>query len=352
MGDFAFVTHPFGVDDITRQYPLARRLPPSWVEVAGKWILPARTSRITGVQSKYARADGWMVTFALTSRQIRTLPEGWVIDRILRSARLAQRLGVGVIGLGGMASILADRGFPVAEKLDVAVTTGRNYSLAVALDALRLAAGLLGKTLPFAEVVVMGGERGAGEILARLVAREAGALTLVAGDPRKVRDLSETIRCETGLVPRITSEAGRAVRQGDVVVFGGGERMIDPGDLKAGAVVYDAGKNPQKLARLQNARRDVLLIDGGLVRIPGGACCAGTALDPDSCDPRLAETMILAMEERYERCSPVGEPAVEDVDWMAQVAGKHGFRLGGLVSRGTPVTRADIAGVQQAAGIA
>lgn len=361
MSDFGFVTHPLTVADIRDHYPLARHLPPSWVEAACRTVLPIRTVRLTGIRSRFGATDGWLVTCVLTSRQMEMLPRRFVADRIARATLIAQRLGAGVVGLGGIASTIgaecprigdmlsvAPRSTS-AKRLRVAITTGENYNAAVTLDAARMASGLIGKTLPFAEVTVVGGERPAGAALARLLAREACGLTLVAENPVSMRHLSAVIARETGLVPRISGDMGRAIHCADIVLFDGGGR-VDPDAARPGAVFCRIGA-PYGISRdMSDTRKDVLVIEGGLVEIPGDVRCAAGQFDPRSCDPRLAEAMIMAMEGKSEGSGAGIGVNIERVDEMSGLATRHGFRLAGLMGPGGMVTGAQIAEVKRAAG--
>ncbi|MGE5543252.1 MAG: shikimate dehydrogenase [Bacillota bacterium] len=345
--DFGFVTHPLTVADIGSRYPIARRLPPAWIEAAGRRVLPISKARITGIQSPRGSAGGWLITFELTARQMETLPRPFILDRIARSVRLARRLGAGIVGLGGLASGVGAEARVLADRVNVAVTTGENYNMAVALDAARMAAGLVGKALSFADVTVLGGEDTTGAAMARLLAREAHGMTLVAVDPARIRHLSAVITRETGLTPRMTTDGRRAVHQCDIVVSSGG-RAVNPRDPKPGSVFCGIGGPPGSSRRLRDTRRDVLVIEGGLVEIPGDVRCAGAGLNPQLCDPRLAEVMILAIEGERESAGATSV-TIERVDMLSNLARRHGFRLAGLLGPDRPVTGDEIAEAKRAA---
>ncbi|MGE5486044.1 MAG: shikimate dehydrogenase [Ignavibacteriales bacterium] len=348
MVDFGFVTHPLDVTDIGSRYPITRYLPPSWIEEVGRRVLPIRKDRVTGIRSPWGSAGGWLITFALTARQMEILPRPFILDRIARSVRLARRLGAGIVGLGGLASVIGGEDPDLAGRLNVAVTTGENYNVAVALDAARMAAGLVGKTLSFAEVTVLGGEGHAGAAMARLLAREAHGMTLVATDPARIRRLSAVITRETGLTPKITADGGRAVHQCDIVVCTGGW-TVDPRDPRPGAVFCGVGGPPGSSRRVREVRKDVLVIEGGLVEIPGDVRCASAGFNPQLCDPRLAEVMILAIEGEREDSGATAGVTVERVDRLSSLARRYGFRLAGLLGPDRPVTGDEIAEAKRAA---
>jgi hypothetical protein len=64
----------------------------------------------------------------------------------------------------------------------------------------------------------------------------------------------------------------------------------------------------------------------------------------------MAETMILALEERYESYTLGRDLTVEQVREMAALGEKHGFKLAGFRSFERQVTDEYIEGVRKAAG--
>jgi hypothetical protein len=64
----------------------------------------------------------------------------------------------------------------------------------------------------------------------------------------------------------------------------------------------------------------------------------------------MAETMILALEGRYENFSIGRDLSMEKVKEIAALADKHGFKLAGFRSFERQVTDEYIDGVKKAAG--
>ena len=57
----------------------------------------------------------------------------------------------------------------------------------------------------------------------------------------------------------------------------------------------------------------------------------------------MSETMMLALEKRYENASLGADLNMEHIQYMRGLAEKHGFRLAGLRSFDRPVTPAALA---------
>jgi predicted amino acid dehydrogenase len=86
----------------------------------------------------------------------------------------------------------------------------------------------------------------------------------------------------------------------------------------------------QQVAR---ARDDVLVIDGGLVRVPVTVNFGfDYGLPPELTFGCLAETMTLTFEGRFEDYTLGKDLSLEKVDEIETMAAKHGFRLAALRS--------------------
>ena len=80
-------------------------------------------------------------------------------------------------------------------------------------------------------------------------------------------------------------------------------------------------------------RKDVLVIEGGVVEVPGDVDFHfNFGFPPRLSYACMAETMILALEEKYEDYSIGKELSLEKVIEISQLAKKHGFKLAGFRS--------------------
>ena len=109
--------------------------------------------------------------------------------------------------------------------------------------------------------------------------------------------------------------------------------MIHPEDLKPGAVVCDVARPRDVSARVAQARDDVLVIEGGVVEVPGDVeFNFNFGFPPKTAYACMAETMVLALEKRFENFSLGREMTVCQVDEISALAAKHGFKLAGFRS--------------------
>ncbi len=354
MERFAFILHPLVVQDLARKFPFLRYLPEKWVEGGMKYLPPIKVSHITGIRSPHAEAEGWFVACPLTARQMMTLPEEFVIDRIVAAGKVAEQLGAKIVGLGAFTSVVADAGISIAKRLNIAVTSGNSYTVATALEGTRQALGLMGGDMKNARVVVLGATGSIGAVCSRILAKEAKALTLVARNQERLQSLADELRLLKQAEIKVTDDRVQALKAADVVlaVTSALDTIIEPGDLKAGAVVCDVARPRNVSRRVAEERPDVLVIEGGIVRVPGEVDFGfNFGFPPQTAYACMAETMILALEGRYENYTLGRDLTVEQIETIDQRAKKHQFQLAGFRNFERAVTAEEIAAIQQQAAL-
>lgn len=350
MDNFAFIIHPIDAYDAARKFKFMRSWPESLIEGVMKHIPPVKVSHITGVKSPYNEIEGWFVGCPLTTRQMMTLPEDFVIKKIIKAGKLAEKLGAKIVGLGAFTSVVGDAGITISKNLNIPVTTGNSYTVATAIEGAVKAAELMGKDIKNAEVVVIGATGSIGKVCAEILARDAKFLTLVGRNTQRLEAIAEKILKETGLSARITSDVKKALRKADVVitVTSSVDTIIEPEDLKPGAVVCDVARPRDVSKEVAEKRDDVLIIEGGVVEVPGDVNFNfNFGFEPKTSYACMAETMILALERRYE-CFTLGRDlTVEQVEEISRLAKKHGFKLAGFRSFERPVTQEQIEKIKE-----
>jgi fatty aldehyde-generating acyl-ACP reductase len=353
--DFAFIIHPMNVNDIVTRFKGTKRLPREFVE---KWFsrLPAfKYSKIEGIKSQSTgrTISGIFIGCPLTTEQMLSFPEHYVVQKIIKAGRVAEKAGAGIVGLGAMTSVVADAGITIAQQLKIPVTTGNSYTVAMAMEGTKEAAAKMGIDIAEAHVVVIGATGAIGAVCSHLVSRECKYLTLIVRDRTKLDNLARSIMHQTGQAVKITNNLKKALKSAQIVitVTSSGGDIIQPEDLPPGCVVCDVARPRDVSRRVASARKDVLVIEGGLVQVPGKVTTnLNLGYPPDVTLACIAETMILAMENRFESYTLGRSLTFEQVDEIYKLGEKHGFKLAGLRSFEKPVTAEEIRSIRDNAG--
>jgi fatty aldehyde-generating acyl-ACP reductase len=337
VDNFAFIIHPIDPRrDIGRKYPLLGQvLPTAMVNFLSGYWPPVYISHITGIRSAATgkEIEGWFLACPYTPRRMMTLPVHQVYNKVAQTGRLAEKLGAQLLGLGAFTSVVGDAGVTISQNLHIRVTTGDSYTVAVAVMAAKEAASRVGISLQNATVAVVGASGAIGSVCAELLADDVPEMILIGRRIERLQDVKA--RVEASGAHALATTDITTLRQADLVItvtnaMGG---VIGPGHLKAGAVVCDVAR-PRDVSRaVAQEREDVLVIEGGVVQVPGDVDFHfDFGLPPRMAYACMAETMTLALAGRYENYTLGKHIQIEKVREIAALAEKHGFKLGGLRS--------------------
>src|SRR6266851_5693513 len=345
MDTFAFIIHPIDPKrDVSRKYPLlGRYLSAGQINFFSTFFPPVYISQIDGLRSSATGKEvkGWFVACPLTPARMLELPESTVYRKIVQTGRLAERLGARILGLGAFTSVVGDAGITISRQLSIPVTTGDSYTIAVAVQATREAARVMQIPPATATAAVVGATGAVGAAAAELIAQDVRTLWLVGRRASALEALRHRIMSRTACHVQIATDM-TPLAEADLVltVTSAVDSVIDPQHLRPGAVVCDVARPRDVSAKVAAQRDDVLVIDGGMVQAPG----AGVDFNFDFGFPPglvyacMAETMVLAMEERYESFTLGREITAKQVQEIDTLADKHGFRLAGFRSFERAVT--------------
>ena len=350
MEKFAFILHPLVVDDFYRKFPILQYVPNKFIEGAMKHVGPIKLSHITGVASPYAQAEGWFIACPLTAKQMLTLPEEYVMDKIIEAGKLGQELGAKIVGLGAFTSIVGDAGITIAKNLDIAVTSGNSYTVATALQGTEEAVKCLGRDIAEADVTIVGATGSIGAACARILAGKVRHMTLVARHKAPLEELAHELTPVVRCGVAISSDVKASLKNADVVitVTSAIDCLIEPGDLKAGAVVCDVARPRNVSKAVSSSMKDVLVIEGGVIKVPGNVDFGfNFGFPPKTSYACMAETMLLALEGRYENFTLGRNITLEQIATISSLAEKHKFELAGFRNFERPVTAEEIALVKE-----
>jgi len=352
---FAFIIHPFDVRrDVAKKggvYTAAKYLPEPVVEWGIQFKSPIVMSHITGIQSPTgAEAEGWFIGCPLTPKQLLTLPTEFVYKRLIQCGKLAESLGAGIIGLGAFTSVVGDGGATVAKNLDIAVTTGNSYTVATAVEGGLDAARRMGINIENAKVAVVGATGSIGRTCALMLAPKCAEIALIGRDLTRLEAVAREL---SGACIRIYDDVHLGLRDSDLVitVTSARDAVIEPEDLKPGSVVCDVARPRDVSVRVAKERNDVLVIEGGVVAVPGPDADFHFTFGfpPKTAYACMSETIMLALEGRYESFTLGKEVSVEQAEETERLAEKHGFTLAGYRSFEKAVTEQTIDDTRRAA---
>jgi fatty aldehyde-generating acyl-ACP reductase len=351
---FAFIIHPIDSKrDISRKYPFLGRIANDWmIYNLSPFFPPVYLSEVEGIMSESTgkQIKGWLIACPLSPQHFKRLPEKRVYRKIIETGRLAERLGAQILGLGAFTSVVGDAGLTISKALDVPVTTGDSYTIAVAVQAIQEAAQLLDIQTSSASAAVVGATGAIGKVCAEILSKVVAELLLVG------LNLEALDRLRQELILRgATSEISISANMEDLLcaqliltVTSSTGAVIKPQHISPGSIICDVARPRDVSAQVKASREDVLVIDGGLVEVPGNVDFHfNFGLPPGKTFACMAETIALALEGRFEDYTIGKDITIDRVQEITQLAKKHGFRLSGFRSFEQPVSEAAIERVRQ-----
>jgi len=326
QGEFVFIAHPRDQRDVVRMYPFTKWLPESWIK---KWFMrqkPFIAAPITGLKNQNGKpVKGWfLIAPRWTVQMMKNNQMGREV--IADTAKLAEKIGAKIAGLGAFTSIVTHDGQDLLDKVGIGLTTGNPLSAAVAIQNVVKAASLVGLDLSRATVAIVGAGGSVGSGCSRLLAHRAGVLLLIDINKKSLAALSEGLVGKPAVIQTDTTLAQVIHADVVVVVTNSPGVVIHAEHLKPGAIVVDCAQPKNVSDEVPKKRDDVLVIESAILETPGVQVHFDMDLNPTEALGCLAETMVLTYMG-WPSSYALGKAPEHQVREVYDAARKAGFKL-------------------------
>ena len=342
---FAFVIHPLSQSYIQKAFPIPKSTPKyvmDKIETFAAHMPPMVYCKMSNIVSPTgAEAEGWLISVGGTPKEMLSRSPEFTYRRLLHAAKIAEKMGAQIMGLGAFTKVVGDAGITVARRADLPITTGNSYSASGALwaaaDAMRRM-GLLtvnkNKKVA-AKTMVIGASGSIGSVSARLLAMSFDEVYLAGRTLSKLDELKASILQETPDAKVFTTiDYNELLSDMDMIVTstsGAGKEILDIMKVKPGCVITDVAR-PLDLPASDVAKRpDVLVIESGEIDLPTKVKgLKSIGLPPNVVYACLAETIVLALEGRFEVFTVGRDTEWEKVKEIYKLGLKHGMKLAAI----------------------
>jgi len=219
----------------------------------------------------------------------------------------------------------------------------------VAVDAIREAACIMDIPLQSATAAVVGATGTIGQVCADMLADDVERLYLIGRKEDKLEELRDRLQVHAR-AELIVSTKMDVLSDAQLIltVTSAVHDVIRPEHLQPGSVVCDVARPRDVSAMVARVRDDILVIDGGMVDVPGPVDFHfNFGFPPGKAYACMAETIALALEGRFEDYTLGKHITRKRVDEVGAIAMKHGFRLSGFRSFEREVTPQQIETVRR-----
>jgi predicted amino acid dehydrogenase len=314
---------------------------PFLINIICRHAPPLIASEITGlISNKGIPIKGWLLICPLTTQQLlnnRKLGK----KKIKSTISLAEKLGAKIVGLGAITSSITAGGRELLGDIKIGITNGRTLTVGISIIGIKKAAEIKKLDLSRITMAIVGAAGSIGEAISKLMIKEKVKRFILVDKDEKLESLiqlkKEMLKMNSSLEIEFSSKI-HSIKNAEIVVVATNSPkvLINSEDLKYKALIYDVTQPQNVSQEIAQNRKDVIIIDGGLVRTPGINYNFDLGLPPETAFACLAETLLLAAEGKY-NCSLVGKVKLERVEEILELAKRYKFTHAPLTSFGKPI---------------
>lgn len=407
-GRFGFLIHPLTLQSYEHFDPSLSGISPrdmrEFTDIFEGELDPAIVGSTRVTAKNGTTIYGEFAAIPYLPEKLMAMSQEEVLEYIRKAVIMLKERGAKIVGLGGYTSIVSKGGTHLS-KLGVAVTTGNNYTVLSAIQAVNMAiAEFSSKTWDDIHVAVVGAGGSVGSTITREIALSVNRITLIgnAKNIEKTRrrvsevlvDLSELLCCDdefcANLKPNSVAERLKnhlsalgdydqekivsfineicsgehsdigivwgtdteiLLPQADVtfVATNSTDILIHPHYLKRNAIVCDLSRPSNVNHIISLHRPDVFFIDGGVIQTPQlDDLGVNFGFPKGLCLACMAETMMLAFDRRYENTSLGARLKYQDQAYFRRKAEEYGFGIAGFRSFDLPLSDAAMERIRNA----
>lgn len=330
MKSFAFITHPLNIKQIKNLWPITKFLPDYLIRILIKNILPFRVLPIKGVESsKKEEIPGYLIICPLLPEQILNLDKDSVLNTVITAGRIAERLGVSILGLGGYACLISDKGYSIAKELKIPVTCGSVFASWSIFEAIYRVSRAKNKDLKKSKLAIIGIDNPIGSLSAKKLATYVSGIIIDAKNKDESRNLKEEILQLSPIEVNIEEDAHKIAQEADIIILTPTVTSMpfSTDELKPDVIVCDFSM-PRLFKDKTNLRKDVTIINGGLVKTPFYIDWGiDIGLAKDTIYACMAEIILLTLEERFVNYSLGDKINLDKLEEIADIAVQHNFEV-------------------------
>ncbi len=296
----------------------------SWL-CCGKRIARQKIRSITGDE-----VEGYFFSRCFSGPKDKALRASSLIDRLAEIEAFSLKNGAGILGVDISGDLLAYKWGAVCAKLKIPVTTGKALIAWSAYEAIYRMARLRRINLKNASLAAIGISDSAVALCCKKLSGVIKRIAIFDQDKDKAKRLSEQAlflnpRIELSMADTIDA----AVKDSDIVLVSGNLQdelpfmdAINPGGIVCN--ILSPGMSLQK----RNSFRGASLISAGFIRLPQvNNLRLIKGLPQNVVFAAMAETMLLALEDKFTDYSGNVDTNIEKMEEIADIAARHGFEV-------------------------
>ncbi len=336
-------------------------------------------------------AYGEFIGLPRTTDEFVQMPRKQAMAELKAAVSMARERGAKIVGLGAFTAVASMGGLYLKNE-GVPITTGNSYTVVSAVDAVNTATERLQVDRSHSTAAIVGAAGSIGRGISLLLSETVPRLILIGNPNNKTASdklhlvAAEIYRYQSAILKQgrplkpgsmghilancpelpapdapmeefeafadgegrrkgiieFSTDINAVLARADIVISATSatDKVIHAGNLSSGAIVCDISRPANVSEEVDQARPDVLVIDGGVVEVPGQPSLGWDfGFEEGLAYACMAETMMLALEQQYKHYS-LGSSGVnlESILRTRYLADEHGFKLANFRSFNRPLS--------------
>lgn len=292
--------------------------------------------------------DFLAVFLPISSRMMFEGKKDHILSLLIQGLKVLERKGASLVTLAGFTSIVSNQGLDLKDRVNVPLTTGNTLTASLAIKQAYKAAELLGKDLSSLRASVIGAKGDIGGILSKILSKQLKELVLCSRTILESGDFLKQIKAgsKAEIIPE--KDSRKAAKGSDLILTATSSigTLIEPEDLRPGAIVGDVSVPPNVARSLAKQRRDVLIFEAGKSALPNWGKIKSKKFHKyfpiNSLFGCLSEGILLCWENMFESFS-IGRNNIteEKINQIWQIAEKHGLSISPFLCADKVYTKED-----------
>ncbi len=387
---FAFLLHPLDEQSYVDYDPtlaiLTKQELHEFAESMDGLIDPVigSTTQITSRDGTIVEGDFIMLSH--TARQLKNMSANDALNVLRKGIELAKGRGSSIVGLGAYTSVVSAGGKLLSD-MNIALTSGNSYTVVSGIEALDSAINRLEEDWSKFSACVLGATGAIGSCMSALLAERVSQLILVGNNAnapeiarqkllkiarfviKHVKENKDSIHISASTLAgqilrhqganglsddvliQLLESSGKLILTtnnntlalADVVVSAISQpsHSIDHHIFKPGTLICDISRPRTFDVSIVKDRPDILIIDGGVIALPGSPRIGPYGIPKGTSYACMAETILLALDNHFQHTSLGRELKISEIIRQKELAKKHGFRVACLQSFGKVLNQQD-----------
>jgi len=315
MESFAFIVSPITI----------KQLKSFWSILRIKNLAPFKVlhiKRIKSIQGK--EIQGYLIICP------GPLEEDFILDKIFAAGHLAEKLGVRILGLGGFVAAVADKEYKrLTKSLKMPVTSGNALVAWSVFEAIYRLTRARNIDLKKSTLAIIGATSSVGNLCTRKLSEYISKIIITSKDKDKLEQLKETTLHLNSIELIMEEDAYKAVQDADIVINTDSlqGKLFDIEKLKPNSIFCDVSLR-YNISDKSKLRQDITFIQAGLIKLPyPDRLGIKNGLPKGITYASLAETMLLAFEEKFVDYSLGENVNLDKLEEIADISVQHGFEV-------------------------